>query len=376
MDYREYLERHILAPLGMKSSTLEPSAVPARLRAIGYRKTGDQYSEEPSLAHGSFGAMGGLHTSARDLARYVAFHLSAWPPRDEDERGPVRRSSVREMNGLWRTATFSADRPSPDAPLRAVTGGYGYGLAVSRDCRFAHIVGHGGGRPGFGSYMMWLPEHSVGIFAMANLTYTGPRAAADDGFNALRKTGALRPRELPPAPLLVSTRDAIVRLWRRWDDREAQNLAANNLFLDIPAARRKKEIAEMQTASGECGQVGDVAPENLLRGSFRMQCERGFVEATFTLAPTIPPKVQHLRFTHAAPLEPAMKAAAESLTKKAPPPYGACRLGEALSGNGKTTARLRLDCARGPLDLQLRLGDDGKLRESTFAKPPGEACIQ
>ena len=49
--------------------------------------------------------------------------------------------------------------------------GYGYGLRISADCRFDHVVGHGGGLPGFGSYMAWLPEHGVGMFAMANLTY-------------------------------------------------------------------------------------------------------------------------------------------------------------------------------------------------------------
>ncbi|MGH9722914.1 MAG: serine hydrolase domain-containing protein, partial [Bryobacteraceae bacterium] len=39
--YRDYLEKQILAPLGMTSSTLEPSIVPASRRAIGYRRTGE-----------------------------------------------------------------------------------------------------------------------------------------------------------------------------------------------------------------------------------------------------------------------------------------------------------------------------------------------
>jgi putative transposase len=45
------------------------------------------YSEEPPLPHGVFGSMGGLLTTATDLGRYVAFHLSAWPPRDDAEAG-------------------------------------------------------------------------------------------------------------------------------------------------------------------------------------------------------------------------------------------------------------------------------------------------
>ena len=45
------------------------------------------------MAHGAFGAMGGVQTSADDYARWVAFLLSAWPPRDGPEQGPVRRAT-------------------------------------------------------------------------------------------------------------------------------------------------------------------------------------------------------------------------------------------------------------------------------------------
>ncbi len=38
--------------------------------------------------------------SGADLAAYVAFHMNAWPPRDDLDQGPVRRSSVREMRIL------------------------------------------------------------------------------------------------------------------------------------------------------------------------------------------------------------------------------------------------------------------------------------
>jgi hypothetical protein len=86
---------------------------------------------------------------------------------------------------------------------------YGYGVNISRDCHFSHIVGHGGGLPGFGSYMMWLPDYGVGMFAMTNLTYAGPAAALVEAFEILQATGALQPRELPPSPSLVSTHDVI-----------------------------------------------------------------------------------------------------------------------------------------------------------------------
>ncbi|MBI3279555.1 MAG: beta-lactamase family protein, partial [Acidobacteria bacterium] len=387
VPYREYLEKQILAPLGMRASTLEVSAVAAALRATGYRKSGDTYVEVPPLAHGAFGAMGGLLTSARDLARYVAFQLSAYPPRDEEERGPVRRSSLREMQRLWRPSGLAVDRPSPGDPLKAVASGYGYGLGVSQDCRFRHIVGHGGGLPGFGSYMMWLPEYGVGMFAMANLTYAGPRPPIDQAFDILSKTGALQARELPAAPALLATREAIVRLWRHWTEREAADLAADNLFQDSPAEARRQEIEKIKIDVGEC-RAGDLRPENWLRGAFRMPCARGFVDVAFTLAPTAPPKVQYLRFAAGKPPGRAMKAAAEAVASGSLAEsnlralvatlhkiYGACRVGETLGGNGSTEARLRFDCDRGPADVRLRMGAGEKLREVVFTRPPQVSCV-
>ena len=81
--YDVYVRDNILRPLGMTSSTFEISEVPKDKIALGYRWEENAWKPEPILAHGSFGAMGGLWTSTNDLARYVAFLMSAFPPRDE-----------------------------------------------------------------------------------------------------------------------------------------------------------------------------------------------------------------------------------------------------------------------------------------------------
>jgi CubicO group peptidase (beta-lactamase class C family) len=306
-DYRAYLEREILKPLGMTSSSLEYSTIPADRRATGYRRKPDgSFEPEKPLAHGAFGAMGGLLVSANDLARYVAFQLSAWPPRDDAERGPVNRASIREMNHLWNPSSLTA------APGRASYGGYGYGLRVSADCRFNHIVGHGGGLPGFGSYMAWLPEYGVGMFAMANRTYAGPAGPINESWDILRKTGALRPRELPTSPILTSMRDAIVKVWRNDDMAELHRVAAMNLFLDVPEAQRRDELATVRSAVGSCTAIGDVRPENWLRGVFDMECEKAPVRVTFTLAPTQPPALQYLNIRRRGKNEPALTGAPTS----------------------------------------------------------------
>ena len=293
--YETYMRQEILSKLHMNGSAFEFSDVPAASRAVGYRlKPDGTYAEEPPLPHGVFGSMGGLLTTATDLGQYIAFHLSAWPPRDDAESGPVRRASVREMAHLWTPSNLTARRVN--GAVMASETGYGFGLRVTSDCRFEHIVAHGGGLPGFGSYMAWLPEYGVGMFAMATLTYSGPAEAINTAWDAMLKTGGLRKRELPPTPLQTQMRDHIVNLWKRWDDAEARQIASVNFFLDAPAEQRRAEIRAIKNEVGECAAAGPVMPENWLRGQFNMPCAKGTVGVFFTMAPTEPPAVQHLAF--------------------------------------------------------------------------------
>ncbi|HEV3202587.1 MAG TPA: serine hydrolase domain-containing protein [Bryobacteraceae bacterium] len=293
--YEKYVRAEILSRLHMDASTFEFSQVPGANRAVGYRLQPDgTYLEEPPLPQGAFGAAGGLLTTATDLGKYVAFHLSAWPSRDDAEMGPVRRSSVREMSQMWTPSNLTVGRTG--GTLRAAETGYGYGLRTTTDCRFEHIVGHGGGLPGFGSYMAWLPDYGVGMFAMATLTYAGPSEPISQAWDVLLKTGGLEKRELPASPVLSQMREHIVSLWKRWDDAEAKQIAAMNLFLDAPAAQRRAEIRKLKDEVGECTAAGPVIPENWLRGQFNMTCGKGAVAVFFTLAPTQPPAVQHLAF--------------------------------------------------------------------------------
>jgi CubicO group peptidase (beta-lactamase class C family) len=295
MPYEKYMRQEILDKLDMQRTTFNMIDINIFDRAVGYRlKPDGTYSEEPPLSNGVFGSMGGLITNMVDMSKYLMFHMSAWPPRDEPEAGPVKRSSVREMAHLWTPANLTAS--VKNGVLQASESGYGYGLRVSSDCRFERIVGHGGGLPGFGSYMAWLPDYGVGIFAMASLTYAGPSEPINKAWDALLKTGGLKKRELSPSPLQTEMRKHIINLWNKWDDAEAKSIGSMNLLLDAPGPQRKAEIEKLKAEVGKCGEASQVLPENWLRGQFNMSCEKGNVGVFFTMAPTQPPKVQHLAF--------------------------------------------------------------------------------
>jgi CubicO group peptidase (beta-lactamase class C family) len=293
--YDAYVTQTILQPLGMTSTTLHPEKVPANRRAVGYRWEDDRWKEEPALPHGAFGAMGGMLTSIKDLSRYVAAFLDAWPPRDGAEIGPLRRASLREMQQPWRPSGMRVVRDTKTNAMALTASSYGYGLSVTETCGFRTLVAHSGGLPGYGSIMRWLPDYGVGIIAFGNLTYTGWGRVVGEAIDRLAETGGLQPREVPPSPALTAARDAVSRLVIQWDDQLAENIAAENLFLDRSKDRRRKEIDALRATVGACTAPGRFDfVENALRGQWTMTCERGNLQVGITLAPTMPPKVQYL----------------------------------------------------------------------------------
>jgi CubicO group peptidase (beta-lactamase class C family) len=293
--YDDYVAANILRPLGMTSTTLEASKVAPNRLAHGYRWEDNQWKDEPLLPHGSFGSMGGMLTSVRDLSRYVATYLSAWPPHDGPETAPIKRASLREMQEVSRPAPATVTRTAAGG-IQLNSGGYAYGLRVSQSCAFEHIVAHSGGLPGFGSVMQWLPDYGVGIVAFGNLTYTGWGRVTTSAFDALAKSGGLKVRMPQPSAALVAARDTIARLVDKWDDKIADDIAAENLFMDSSKDRRRADIERVRGSLGACTLPTSFEwVQNALRGGWTMSCERGKILMTATLAPTMPPKVQSLR---------------------------------------------------------------------------------
>ena len=130
--------------------------------------------------------------------------------------------------------------------VQLTSGGYGYGLRVAQNCTFRTMVSHTGGLPGFGSVMTWLPDYGIGIVAFGNLTYTGWGGIATTALETLVKKLDLHPRQPSPSPALTDVRDKVSRLVANWDDRLADSVAAENLFLDQTKERRRAEIERLR----------------------------------------------------------------------------------------------------------------------------------
>ena len=134
MPYQQYITNEILKPLGMNDTQWEYSKISKEKLAIGYRWEEEQWKEEPMLHDGSYGAMGGLITSIEDFSKYVALHLAAWPPRNDEDKAPLKRSSVREMQTPFMPRLF-AEAKGRDGSACPILFGYSYGLGYLQDCK-------------------------------------------------------------------------------------------------------------------------------------------------------------------------------------------------------------------------------------------------
>jgi len=299
--YKDYVQHLVLGPLGMTSSGFEVTLAPAERRALGYRWMDDAWHLEPTMAHGAFGAMGGLQTSANDYSKYVAWLLSAWPPRDGSDTGPVKRATVRELAQganyprLRRRSGKSGDTACEQASA------YGMGMIAAIDCDLGSTLSHGGGYPGYGSYVLLLPDYGAGIFAFANRTYAGPVAPVTDAAVALQKGGLLKSRPAKISEALASAYGVVSRIYASGEVTSADNALATNFLIDRSAEGWTRELASLKAQVGSCETAAPIAATGELSGRFTWRCAHGRLNGSLLLAPTRPPRIQSLVFSRATP---------------------------------------------------------------------------
>lgn len=180
----------------------------------------------------------------------------------------------------------------PAGELRASAGGYGFGWGVSENCDFDRVVSHGGGLPGFGSYVYLFPEMGVGLFAMANSTYSGPSALLAEVGRTLKANGAMEKRPIKASPALTAAQAAVLDLLDRWSPERAARIFDRTFFQYNPPDEVRDRLRALRERHGQCRPAGSLEPENALRGKLRLACDRGQIEAHLALTADSPPLVQ------------------------------------------------------------------------------------
>jgi CubicO group peptidase (beta-lactamase class C family) len=386
-EYREVVHERLLRPLGMDSSGYLESEIPLDRLARGYLWRDGAFLEEPIDGYGALASMGGLFTTVEDLARWVAGFLDAVPPRDGPEGDhPLSRATRREM----QLPAVSADplrmsQVSADAMPEVESSSYGFGLFLLDDLHLGRIVAHGGGYPGFGSYMCWHPGSGLGIIALTNARYGPAGRLAREQLAALLQAGAAPLRRTRPSAATEAARAAVEALLGDWNDGAAAALFAMNVELDEPIASRRATIDALRARHGTLRADPDESTESRtsLRLAWWLAGDRGRVRAEVLLSPDLPPKVQSLTLTSVPDPAAELRAAAERIVevlreisagrpaslanvplgdtvdrvavlralRAAEAGFGPTGLGKPVAGDGETTATYRLAGDRGALDL-------------------------
>ena len=224
-----------------------------------------------------------MQTSANDYAKWVAYLLSAWPPRSDPDNGPVPRQTMREL-AKGSDFPLGVTRPGDKRtnPCRQAET-YGMALYVVNDCDLPWAITHNGGYPGYGSSVLMFPEAGVGLFVFTNRTYSSPSPTLWTAALQLKAAGLLNKRALGVSADLAKAYAAAGASYRGGTITPLAPMAAVNFFLDRTAANWKLELARLKTQVGDCETAAPIMALGAQTGSFEWSCQRGKIRGRLLL---------------------------------------------------------------------------------------------
>ncbi len=157
--YEQYIQEHILDPLGMVHSTVK-SPMPPGLSAyasVGYTYAGGVFKPFPYFTSSPAGLPSGMHqASVTDMARFMIAHLQGGRYSDANtaETRILKESTMQQMHSTLYT---------PDPRLW----GTAYGLFDWSD-NGQRTLGHRGYLPPMHSVLLLLPDQNLGIYVVYN----------------------------------------------------------------------------------------------------------------------------------------------------------------------------------------------------------------
>ncbi len=291
IPYGEYIRQHIWKPLNMQAEW-EYSKITPNILAKGYRWINNDWQEEVLLHDGIYGAMGGMITSIESFSKYMALHQYAWPARNNAENNIIKRSSLREMHQPWRFNSLNPSFKYTNGRICPTSTGYGYGLAILRDCENKLMVGHSGGLPGFGSNWRILPDYGIGVLFLANNTYAPAAAINLSVIDTLITLAELTPITILASSILTKRKNELVKLLPNFTLAETAGIFAENFFADYLIQSLQAEAKAIYSAAGKIISVDEVIAENQLRGYFILHGVQKNIKISFTLTPENPGLIQ------------------------------------------------------------------------------------
>lgn len=160
--WEEFVQERILTPLGMTETSFKAEDLPGIENVSkGYVFTGADFMETMYLPLRGVAPAGGIVSTARDMAKYVAFQLGD---------GCVDGQRIISKEQLTMCHTPQMNGTPYFWQLEEVTDcKYGLGWFTDR-YRGVEMASHGGNTLGFSSLLTILPEQNFGIILLSNAT--------------------------------------------------------------------------------------------------------------------------------------------------------------------------------------------------------------
>ena len=297
LSFPQFVKQELFEPLGLTDSSfsLEESGAPTV--AVGYRRRGEEWLAQEFSAPGSFSSIGGVFSSARNLATWANWLCEALDSSAE-EKGPLSLATRREMQQMHVPMPFSSHAATtPDTTDRLF--GYGYALHVDIDETFGKFVSHSGGYPGYSAHMRWHANSGLGVIVLENGRYSGAWATA----TTILERVLVEIPSISPAPITETLNEFITRtssLIGSWTDALADELCAPNVALDIPYSERATEIAACLDQVGGLNVITTVEVElgeSPLHARWVLPGQFGTLRCELRLTPVEPLRIQTLRVT-------------------------------------------------------------------------------
>jgi CubicO group peptidase (beta-lactamase class C family) len=393
----DLIAARIWKPLGMTSTSWDVASVPAAHLAPAFTK-GPEAGAVPPARLGAADGAGGIYSSVRDMARYAAFLLAAYPPRDDEDRGPIRRATIREaqLSG-FALEPHAGPRPNakpgePVVELGAST--YGFGWVHDQTCTATDQVWHNGAIDSYRAELLLRTSSGIAIIVLTNFGNANTDAFAHRAIDALEATGAMKPREAFASPAFAPVMAKFLEVYNSFDEAKLASILGRPID-----PREHDELAAYKALHGTCTgfKPTKVTANNAAR--FAFACERGQLEIEANLDGTgkivgfigrssgaTPPASVAKIFATALALHinPTWSEAAYKLVfpKKQIPEaqarafaanlrtqFGTCKAGTFVHEGFDWT--LELVCKGGPLALSIQLKND-QIDGIQFHPPQGD----
>ena len=152
--YARVIDQMVFKPLGMTSSTFEPTVAMTFPLSQGHNVVGGKASiVRPFADNAGYWPAGFMFSSANDLARFTIAFMNT---------GHVAGREVIPAGVITKLSTgYATTHSGPDGAQ------YGYGLLV-REYRGVRVVEHGGSIQGFGAMVRMVPEQQFAVITLTN----------------------------------------------------------------------------------------------------------------------------------------------------------------------------------------------------------------